>query len=143
MKIDSRELQDAIEDQGPKLVRDMADEWFSRSQERLYTAGDEHGYEVFPVAQSGQPPEWDSSREAWVFSYPHLAAPFFEFGTAPHEIEAHGGFLAFEWPDAPPEIRERFKETFPTVFFKRVRVDGIDALKYLRGSRNEVMSNAR
>lgn len=140
MKINADGLTKALDDPAVKkeLTREAANRWFSTSQETLYSAGDNHEFEVYPVAQSAVPPQWDESEGAWIFAYPHVAAPHFEWGTAPHEIEARQAeVLAFEWPDAPQDVQEMFEDTFPTVFFRSVEVDGIPALKFLRTGREE------
>jgi len=135
IQLDSQELAEGIDLK--EATRELSNEWFSKSQERLLDEGDDHEYEVYPVVQSGQPPRWTG--ENWEFSYPHVAAAYFEYGTEPHEIEAKNAeFLAFEWPDAPDWVREQFRQTFPTVFFKSVDHPGTPALRYLRGTRDEL-----
>lgn len=116
-------------------AEEASNRWFSASQEELYDAGDDADYQVFSVAQTGQPPQFDPALGGYVFAYPHPAAWFFEVGTEPHTVEAdEADTLAFEWPDAPPDVREMFADTFPTVFFPRVEVDGIDRLDYVGGT---------
>jgi hypothetical protein len=131
---DTDGLAVAFEDISREEAMEAANRAFSWSQENLYAAGDSREYDVDSVAQLAQPPQWDESAGAARFTYDHPAAPFFEYGTQTHEIVADGATLAFEWPDAPQEVQEMFESTFPTVFFQSVKVEGIDALSFLRGA---------
>ena len=128
-----------------EVSRDAMDVWFTESQNILAeydSREDDTNY--FPIMQSGQPPWWDAQRQAWMFRYSHLAAVFAEYGTKPHEIRAkEAEYLAFEWPDAPEEIRERFSETFPLVFFKKVNHPGTDAVRYVRDARDDAVQFLR
>lgn len=127
---------DAVQGLSEEVAREAANRWFSASQDILLDEGDTRDYEVFPVVQSGQPPQRDD--DGYRFGYGHVASPFFEHGTEPHEIEAkRAEYLAFEWPDAPQEVREMFEETFPTVFFKSVEHPGTPALNYMRRARSQ------
>jgi len=136
---DHRSFEEAYTEIARKATEDAVTEWYSKAVELLYARGDEHEYEVFPVAQASMPPEWDTSEEAWVFTFPHVAAAIFEFGAVPHEIEAKNAeYLAFEWPDAPPEIQEQFSATFPKVFFQKVDHPGVEALHYVTDSWKQV-----
>lgn len=130
------ELRDEFENISREEALEAANRWFSKSQDLLYEGGDDYDYEVFPVAQSGAPPEFDDSVQGYAFAYPHPAAWYFEVGTEPHTIEAtNAEMLAFEWPDAPAEVREMFEDTFPTVFFKEVEVSGIERIGYVERAR--------
>jgi hypothetical protein len=136
-EIEASELSEGLEAASREKARDLANKWFSRSQEMLQKRGDDVEYEYFPILQGARPPQWTG--EAWQFSYPHEASKYMEYGTEAHEIEAkEADMLAFEWPDAPPEVREMFEDTFPTVFFKSVEVEGVRELRYIRDSRTEV-----
>jgi|APHM01.1.fsa_nt_gi hypothetical protein len=84
---------------------------------------------VGPVVDEN-PPGVDGIRIAWGFTSD--GAQYLEFGTSEHTIE--GDPLAFEWPDAPPEVQEMFEDTFPTVFFREVEVDGIAETRFTRES---------
>ena len=143
--ISERALVDAMSGVQYDLGSDLADIWFGESQEVLAEADSQYDdSNYFPILQSAQPPRWDDKRQAWVFSYTHVASIFAEYGTEPHDIEAkNADFLAFEWPDAPPEIQERFKETFPTVFFKKVRHPGTPRIGYVAAGRKEAQMAAR
>ncbi|MBX0325805.1 hypothetical protein EGH21_22565 [Halomicroarcula sp. F13] len=132
MEIDSSELEAKFELLGKQEAMEAANRAFSSSQERLTKVGDSRGYEVFPVVQSGTPPVWDETENAARFEYSHPAAYYFEVGTQTHEIVADDGMLAFEWPDAPPEVQDMFESTFPTVFFKSVEVEGIDRIDFVK-----------
>lgn len=147
MKIDSDGLIQELDD--PDIRQELTLEhmnfWFSRSQEILFAAGDEHDYDVHSVAQSARPPHWDSSREAWVFAYPHVAAEYFEEGTDPHDIRPNeADVLAFPWEEMRGQefgdTGKTFEEVFPTfpiVFLPKVSVEGIEAINYLDSSREE------
>jgi len=136
---DGESFEAQMEAVAKDATKEAANEWHSKSIEMLYQRGDEHEFDVYPIAQSSLPPEWDDAEEAWAFVFPHVAAPILQFGADEHEIEAKNAeYLAFEWPDAPPEIRERFEETFPTVFFKSVEHPGVPALHWLSDSWKEV-----
>ena len=39
--------------------------------------------------------------------------------------------LAFEWPDAPPQVQKMFNKTFPVVFFKSVEHPGFEGTNYI------------
>lgn len=123
------------------LSRDVAMETanrvFSHATEVLYQAGDERGYEVHPVAQSAQPPQWDDHEQAAVMAWPHRASVYFNHGTTAHEIEGDP-VLAFEWEEMRGEefadTGQTFEEVFddfPTVFLPRVEVEGIDRIGFV------------
>lgn len=125
--------------------QEFARRWYSKSRKRLYDLGDEMQFEVYPVAQSAQPPSWDGG--AWVFHYPHKAALFFEYGAAEHEIEpVNAEVLAFEWPDMAGEPfgdtgktwDEVYASSWPTVFLPKVNHPGMPALRFIRDSKAEV-----
>jgi len=137
IEIESGALEVALRDLGRERAMEAANRAFSWSQETLSEGGDEHGYETYPVVQSGTPPQWDEQRGGAVFDYHHPAAYYFEVGTQTHEIVADGETLAFEWPDAPPEVQEMFESTFPTVFFPRVKVSGIERIDYVKSGLND------
>jgi len=137
-EIETGPLVDVLEgDVSREGARELAGRWFTRSQELLRERGDEAGYEYFPILQGAQPPQWTGS--AFVFAYPHEASEYMEHGTEAHEVRAkEADMLAFEWEDAPRGIREMFESTFPTVFFKSVEVEGVDELRYVRDSRDQI-----
>lgn len=137
MEIDGSEIKRQFGPIGRELTRDAMDAWFARSQDVLASAdSEEDETNLFPIMQSAQPPTWNENEQAWEFSYTHLATIFHEFGAEPHVIRARRAqFLAFEWPDAPQEIREQFSETFPTVFFKEVEHPGVPERRFVRAGR--------
>jgi HK97 gp10 family phage protein len=45
--------------------------------------------------------------------------------------------LAFEWPDAPPEVQAKQASTFPLVFFRSVQHPGVAPHPYLRPALKE------
>jgi len=133
MEIDTSELEETFAGLSRQQAMEAANRAFSSSQETLQEEGDERDYEAFPIVESGTPPVWDESEDAARFEYSHPAAYFWEVGTQTHEIVAEDGMLAFEWPDAPAEVQDMFEETFPTVFFKSVEVEGIDRMDFVKG----------
>lgn len=133
MEIDTSELEAEFAALSREQAMEAANRAFSSSQEILQKEGDSRGYEAFPVVESGFPPEWDESEGVARFGYTHPASYYWEVGTQTHEIVADDGMLAFEWPDAPPEVRDMFESTFPTVFFKSVEVEGIDRMDFVKG----------
>lgn len=133
MEIDTSELEAEFADLSREQAMEAANRAFSSSQEILQDEGDSRGYEAFPVVESGTPPVWDDSEGVARFEYSHPASYYWEVGTQTHEIVAEDGMLAFEWPDAPPEVQDMFEATFPTVFFKSVEVEGIDRMDYVKG----------
>lgn len=137
--IDDDAFDEALQAQSKEVAGEAARRWFSRSNEVLLSAGDDLDYEVFPVNQAAQPPQWDEGEGAFVFSWPHVAAPYFEYGTTAHEVEANeADVLAFEWPEMANEqygdtgmtFKEVFSDTWPTVFFPETSVSGIPAIRY-------------
>lgn len=136
--IDTADLEGGLRELSREQARELAGRAFTASSDTLVDAGDDKEWDTYPVVQSGVPPEWDSARDAFVFSFRHAAAVFFEVGTEPHEIEAvNSEFLAFDWPDAPDGVREQFEDSFPTVFFRSVQHPGTPALRYVERGLNE------
>lgn len=151
MRVDASALADELSG-GETLrdaTRDFARLWFEEMQDKLLARGEQVGYEVHSVVQSGVPVHWDSDRGAWVTGFEHVAAEFLEEGTDEHTITPNDpdGWLAFEWEDGADvvldeetgeTVKERFSDTFPLVFFKEVDHPGTPALKYARDSRDIV-----
>jgi hypothetical protein len=144
----TKTVKQALEANKAELTRDAIDLWFAESQDWLRDAeknrselGREQNNTVREnnnlgeIAQSAQPPTWDDGE--WVFSYTHAGAVFQEFGAMPHEIRARKSeYLAFEWPDAPREVKEQFEHTEgDLVFFKSVNHPGIPAIGFVRHGR--------
>lgn len=136
-EIENSDVGVAVKDVSRDLAFEAARRANTAGQEILQAEGDELDYETFPVVQSATRAQWDDARDAYVFGYTHPAARFFNDGTQTHEIVAdEAEVLAFEWPDAPPEVQEMFESTFPTVFFPSVEVEGLPAIRYVeRGLR--------
>jgi|GEM_PF-2252089 len=146
-EIESDELVLGLEEVSEEAALELTNRWFSYSQEELYEQGDEHGYDVASVAQAAVPPEWDDQEGAGTFAYMHEAAQYFEFGAKEHEIEAvNAEYLAFDWPEMAGEpfgntgltFDEVFESSWPTVFFKSITHPGMPALRFLRGTREDV-----
>lgn len=136
--VDAAPLEAEFREMSREEALEAANRAFSWSQENLTQAGEQLGYETYPIVKSGQPPQWDDSSNAARFSYHHPAAYYCEVGTQTHEIVADDGVLAFEWPDAPQEVQEMFESTFPTVFFPSVEVEGIDPIRFVGGALDDV-----
>lgn len=139
-----------LEKQQKQLAIDVMDVWFAASQDHLIAAAEERSggagsrtvqqkeNDLTDMLDEFQPPRWDEQMEAAVFIWGHEAGIFHEFGAKSHEIEAREAeALAFEWPDAPQEIHEKFEETFPTVFFQSVEHPGVPAIAPIRHGRGE------
>lgn len=126
--LETETLTVAAEEFSDDLASEAARRWFSWSQEIFQAGGDEHDYEIFPIVKSAQKPERTS--EGYHFVYPHEATVFFEKGTTHDEaIQAtEAETLAFEWEDAPPEVRRMYEETFPLVFMPESHPDGIERI---------------
>lgn len=132
LEVDTTELEIAFEDISRQEALDAANVAFSAANDRLLEAADEHDYDLFPLAQSAREPQWSEADGGYVFGWPHEAAVYFNEGTVDHKIEpVEADMLAFEWPDAPQEVREMFEDTFPLVFFPEVEVSGLPAIQYL------------
>lgn len=132
-EIDAEPVRDGLWAISREEAQEAANRWFSTSQEALFAGGDQLGYEVQNVAASALPPEWDDAEEAFRLAYTHAASRFFEDGTDEHTVVANEAeVLAFEWPDAPPGVREEFADTFPTVFYPETEVSGIERIGYFR-----------
>jgi len=133
MEIDTSELEAAFQGVSREQAMEAANRAFSSSQEILQSEGDSRGYEAFPVVQSGFPPEWDDTKGVARFGYTHPASYYWEVGTQTHPVVANDGVLAFEWPEAPPEVQQMWEHSFPTVFMPASEVDGIDRMDYVKG----------
>lgn len=137
-----------------KVTRDAMDVWFTASQERLVEAAQQRAgggaaddsegktyrkkNALTDMLDEFQPPVWVEGENAWTFSLTHAAAFFHEYGADAHEIRAkQARALAFEWPDAPDEIKEQFESSFPTVFFNSVEHPGTPAIGMIRYGREE------
>lgn len=121
--------------------KEAANRAFSTSQEELFAAGDERGWDVFPVAQSASPPQWTG--DAWEFVYTHRATMIFEKGSedsAPYTIvPKNAEVLAFEWPemagqpfgDTGQTWDEVFEDSWPVVFLPKVSHPGLPAIGFV------------
>lgn len=154
-------VKTALDDSKKEAGKVLMDVWFEASQRRLSQAAEQRSgagpddsegkvyrenNQLTEILQSFTPPRWNPSDDSWTFNVTHAGAVFNEFGATPHEIEAkQAQALAFEWPDAPKEIREKYEDTFPLVFFDSVKHPGTPAIGYVRHGRDktrEVAKNA-
>lgn len=127
------DAREAIAEEGRRQTKQWAESWRRNAIERLEAFESSTGQDVSEIIAAVEEVEWDKSAGAWSFDVDHPGASFVEFGTEPHEIEAsRAEALAFEWPDAPADVRKEFSETFPTVFFERVEVNGTPAVAFMR-----------
>lgn len=110
----------------------LAFEFLTDANERLNDYGRRNDYATENVADSGHVAETQRTRSGVSarLEWDHPAAGLMETGTSRHPVE--GEPLAFEWPDAPADIRRAFADTFPTVFFNKVEVSGLPAARYVR-----------
>ena len=148
-----QELEADVED----LSRDIVMFWFEKSQNWLEEAAeqrseiDSQGMEgreqnsLHVIQQTAVPPTWNENQKYWSFSYPHAGAVFQEFGAKPHEIRAkRAEVLAFEWPDAPQEVKEQFEDTEgDLVFFESIDHPGIPAIGFVRRGRDMTFAQLR
>lgn len=147
----TKAVTDALAAKKKELSRDYVDLWYQESTEWLKEAaetrsaiGQAHGVvgrsenNLAILASRSVPPMWDESDEQWVFSFPHEGAVFQEFGAVPHEIRAKKAeALAFEWPDAPEEIKEEFDHLEgDLVMFQKINHPGIPAIGFVRYGRD-------
>lgn len=147
-------VQEEIDDNAKEITRDAMDVWFSSAQDRLVEAAEQRAgggaaddsegrtgrknNALTDMLDEFQPPRWHRGDQAWMFTVTHAAAALHEWGAEPHEIRARQAqALAFEWPDAPEEIKEQFEDSFPTVFFNSIQHPGTPAIGFLRHGREE------
>lgn len=146
----TKAINAALDEEAKSTLRDAADVWFTAASDRLVEAAegragiDAEGKtyreenNLMDMMDEFQPPQWDDREQAFIWSITHHAAVFHEFGAVPHEIEAKKAqALAFEWPDAPDEVKEQFEDTYPLVFFNRIQHPGIPAIGMVRYGRDE------
>lgn len=141
---------EGIKAQQKSLTKDAVHLWYQESTEWLNDAakrrselGERHGREgrsmnnLSNIRDESMVPTYENGR--WVFSFPHEGAVFQEYGARPHEIRAKKAeVLAFQWPDAPSEVQERFEHTEDDlVFFESVNHPGIPAIGFVRYGRRE------
>lgn len=157
--ISPEELTEQTDEMSRSLAREAIGRWFTVSQERLMEAAGTRSEEdatrdsrgplqgrrfnnLHHIAQAAEPPHWDSDRQAYVFRYKHVGAPFMEFGTEPHVIRPRDpdGVLAFKWPDAPPKVRKQYENADGSwdgwVYFKKVNHPGSPAIGFTRRGRD-------
>jgi len=133
-----RDLQEAVLDNAEhELVGKQNNLVFQAVQcahDILREYGDEFGYDVEPIIESLGQVEVNRTANGLTirWGWTHEAAPYLSFGTPDHSVTADDGVLAFEWPDAPLEVQKEFSETFPTVFFKEVEVQGVEETRFVR-----------
>lgn len=142
----------AIDEAAKEETGTAMDVWMSASMKRLSEAAEQRSTD--PVAGDSEnrqgrqqnqlheitktfiDPHWTG--EYWEFAVGHAAAVFHEWGAQPHEIRARKAqVLAFEWPDAPEEIQEKFEDTFPTVFFDAIDHPGVPGIGFMRHGREQ------
>lgn len=143
-EVEAEGFTEALEAASEDLAMEAARRWHSEASDYLQKIGDELEYEVFPVVQAFQPPQWDSREHAAVFNVNHVAARFFEHGTTKHEVKGNP-WLAFEWEEMANEefgdtgmtFKERFEDTWPTVFFRKTEPEGVERIGYMEHGRGK------
>ena len=151
----TKAIVEEVDNLGKDLTRDAAHVWFEESHDRLIEAAEQRAgtssraddsegktyrreNNLTDILDEFYAPYWDDEERAWIWGIAHAAAIFHEFGADAHEIRAkQARTLAFEWPDAPDEIREQFESTFPTVFFNKVKHPGTPAIGMIRYGREK------
>lgn len=141
--VEAEGLAESLEAASQDLAMEAARRWHSAATDHLLRVGDDLEYEVFPVAQAFLPPGWDAREQAAVFGVQHPAAVYFEHGTTEHEVTG-SPWLAFEWGEMADEefgdtgmtFKERFEDTWPTVFFPKVEVEGVERIGYMAHGRD-------
>lgn len=150
----TKAVVEELDGRGKEITREAMDVWFAEAQDRLVEAAQQRAAgdgaddsegktyrlnnALTDMLDEFQPPVWREDEQAWIFSVTHSAAVFHEFGAEPHEIKARQAqALAFEWPDAPDEIKEQFEDSFPTVFFNSVEHPGTPAIGFIRHGREK------
>ena len=126
--------------------RIIATRWKKNAEEYLREVAERRSDNMGDNAESGlhriadefTDPEWDDSRNRWTFDVDHPAAYIHEVGAQEHEIRARRAqVLAFEWPNAPEEVKEKFSHTEgDLVFFKSVNHPGVPAIGYIAEGRS-------
>lgn len=150
-----RAVVGVLEDQKKELTKELINYWYEQSQLHLEEAASNRatiasegraGREstgLYAIHQQSVPPVW--TNEHWEFAYPHEGAIFQEEGARPHEIRARKAeVLAFEWPDAPQEVKEQFEDTEgDLVFFESIDHPGIPAIGFVRRGRDKTEEKAK
>lgn len=147
-------IEAEVQKLGKRVTREGITIWNTTAQDRITSAaemrtidspqGDSEGRQgrlannLHELVQSFTAPVWDATEGVWRFAVTDETAQIHEFGAVPHEIRAkQARALAFEWPDAPEDIQEKFEATFPTVFFNSVQHPGAPAIGYMRHGREQ------
>lgn len=148
-------ISEGLTDLGKQVAGDAMSIWHTATAERIMEAAggratidaqrDQRGSlqgrennELHKLENSMTAPVWNEQEGAWQFAIAHPQASIHEWGAMPHEIKAkEAEALAFEWPDAPEEIQDKFEDTWPLVFFDSVEHPGTPAIGMMRHGREE------
>jgi hypothetical protein len=121
---------DAVEDQ---LVETGRAEQIVRAATRdaLESAG--YDAEGILAALEGPAVRHEDDRITATWTIDHPGALPLEVGSSDHVVSSDDGPLAFEWPDAPAEVKDQFEHTDgDLVFFQEVEVAGVDETRHTR-----------
>lgn len=128
----AEEASDGIPDAVDEALFQSAHE-MRTTAERLAPEGEESESEKYGDRQKLKNSlEVFKTPNGWGYRTDAVHSRPIEFGAGPHYIPKEPGYLEFEWPDAPQEVREAFSDTFPTVRFEQVRHPGNDRQPYFR-----------
>jgi hypothetical protein len=146
-------IADGLADLGKQVTGDAMSIWHTATADRIMEAAggratidaqrDQRGSlqsrennDLHKLENAMTAPVWNDAEGAWQFAIAHPQASLHEWGAMPHEIKAkEAEALAFEWPDAPQEIEERFQDSWPLVFFDSVEHPGTPAIGMMRHGR--------
>lgn len=132
------QVEEAVEDLAKQAGKKLITEWKAASEQKLDRARiDRDSDGLSNIIEAFTDPEYAESENAWTFNVEHTGAIYQEYGADEHEIRARqASFLAFEWPDAPPEVKEQFEDTEgDLVFFQSINHPGIPPIYFMRHGR--------
>jgi len=142
---DSDTLQEVYEEASKKAAKELAQTGLEASEARLENAANDRSDRgadsgLYNILEESFGPEWDSEMEGWAYGFEHRGAVFQDKGATSHEIEAKkSDVLAFEWPDAPEEVKDQFSHTEgDLVFFKSINHPGIPAINFMTEGRESI-----
>lgn len=144
--IDTQEFVQGFEDAlsgelRQEIAKIVARYWRMQSKSVLRTAAKERDSDgLNHIAEAATDIQVTSEGVTWKFD--HVGAVYQNFGTRPHEVRAKKAeVLAFEWPEAPQEVKEQFEHTEgDLVFFEKTNNPGLPALQFMEKGRDRAVS---